>query len=56
MRSYPVAICAACGEKWGIRAPTHLATNWMDYCGICNTFKPCCSARDYGGLKEGWDE
>ena len=58
----PVAVCAACGSKWGlwylkgeyIGPKTHFSTYKTTTCEVCNKVKPCTEAQDYGNLRLGW--
>lgn len=52
---YPTWICHECGEKHGNR-PAGISTWHNDYCGICGWFKSVTEPRDFGHLKEGWED
>lgn len=58
MTDYPQWICLDCGEKHGRNPhPTHAMTVHPDTCGICGaTNVPCTEPRDFGHLKEGWEQ
>lgn len=50
----PTWVCVACGEKWG-RKPCGIATWHMNACQVCGKNKPVTEARDFGYLKQGWN-
>lgn len=51
--NYPEAICSDCGKKYGRKIPD-LATFYPATCGVCKQEKICTEPRDYGHLKNGW--
>lgn len=54
--SYPEWICDPCGRKYGKRTPL-MATWHFGTCGVCaKKATPVTEPRDYGHLKDGWDE
>jgi ribosomal protein L37AE/L43A len=58
-RPYPDWICAECGRKHGKRPEgnPYGATWHIDECGICGTGGvEVTEPRDFGHLREGWDE
>lgn len=55
MKPYPDWICAACGDKHG-RKPVGLATWHENTCDVCGEKGIVTEPRDFGHLKEGWDE
>jgi hypothetical protein len=52
---YPAWICADCGEQYGNR-PVGIATWHEDTCGICGRVTACTEPRDYGHLRNGWQD
>jgi hypothetical protein len=58
-RPYPSWICAECGRKHGRRPEgnPYGATYHIDTCGICGAGGvEVTECRDFGHLREGWDE
>jgi len=53
--TYPNWICHDCGTKYGLRE-CGVATWHMDTCGVCGTKAPVTEPRDYGHLKDGWQD
>lgn len=54
-KQYPSVICNDCGRKHG-RRECGMATWSVDKCDVCGETKPVTQPRDFGGLREGWDE
>jgi len=52
-KPYPAAICRACGEQYGDRRPK-MITVYAGICGICGARKHVTEPRDYGHLRDGW--
>lgn len=52
---YPRKICFDCGELLGKRMP-EISTIYDAVCDLCGRFKPCTEPRDFGHLKENWEE
>lgn len=61
----PDWVCRDCGHQWGLwwdstgkyKGPVkHCATYHKGKCGVCNQKKTVTEARDYGYLKEGWNQ
>lgn len=56
MPDYPAYICEDCGRKWGRRSPSD-ATTWHEgVCDLCGEERPVSEPRDFGYLREGWQE
>lgn len=53
--SYPAWVCWDCGKQYGKRVPW-LSTWNVDTCGVCGETKDVTEPRDFGHLKEGWQE
>lgn len=53
--AYPAWICDGCGAALGRRIPT-LCTMHVGECGICRATLPVTQPRDYGHLRQGWEE
>ena len=53
--NYPVWVCQACGELHGKRQVNPNAT-WHagDNCGLCGIPDSVTEPRDFGHLKDGW--
>lgn len=54
-KPYPAWVCLACGTKHG-RRPVGIATWHIDECGICGETVAVTDPRDFGHLKQGWNE
>lgn len=52
---YPEWICAACGIKYG-RHACGIATWHSGKCDVCGEESIVTEPRDFGHLKDGWDE
>lgn len=55
MKQYPYWVCRPCGDKHGKRE-MGVATFHTDKCDICGKVTSVTEPRDFGHLKEGWDE
>lgn len=53
---YPAWICSECGEKHGRRQVNPYATWHEDTCDICGKTDLVTEPRDYGHLKDGWEQ
>ncbi len=54
-REYPNWICSDCGVLHGRRVP-NVATFHEDICGVCGEVTICTEPRDYGHLKDTWED
>lgn len=53
--SYPSWICADCGKKYGKRPEGNGCATWhVDVCDICRTRTLTTEPRDFGHLKDGY--
>ena len=52
-KPYPSWVCSPCGTKHG-NHPVGLATWHQDACDICGKDCAVCESRDFGHLKDGW--
>jgi len=52
---YPTWICHNCGIKYGKRA-CGVATWHMDICDVCGKETEVTEPRDFGHLKDGWQD
>lgn len=50
----PDWVCHDCGTKYG-RGECGIATWHTDTCGVCGKETAVTEPRDYGYLKEGWE-
>ena len=55
MKPYPAWVCVECGLKYGRIVPKH-ATWHTDTCCICGAVVGVTEPRDFGGLRDDWDE
>lgn len=63
-KDQPTWVCAQCGEKWGrwwdgpqYNGPSkHCATMHEGECNVCSKLTIVTEARDFGYLRNGWDE
>jgi hypothetical protein len=53
-QKYPEWICKPCGDKYGNR-PVGLATWHVDTCDVCGEVTEVTEPRDFGHLKQGWE-
>lgn len=51
---YPECVCFDCGELYGRRLAGICTVN-MGTCGVCGENKAVTEPRDYGHLKDGWE-
>lgn len=51
---YPAWVCAKCGDKYGRKKPG-VATWHYDDCGVCGKHTIVTEPRDFGHLKDGWE-
>jgi hypothetical protein len=54
-KPYPEWVCNPCGRKYG-NGPVALATWHQDVCGICGELTGVTEPRDFGHLKDGWQD
>ena len=52
-KPYPTEICHPCGVEYGYRLPL-LASIYHGRCGVCGAVGHVTEPRDYGHLREGW--
>lgn len=52
---YPAWICSDCGQKYGRRA-AGICTLHVGECGVCGAAEMVTEPRDYGHLKDGWQQ
>lgn len=52
---YPAVVCGPCGEKYGNR-PVGVATWYPGTCGVCGAITHVTEPRDFGHLKDTWEE
>ena len=63
-RNQPDWVCRDCGGQWGLwwddghyyGPPAHCSTFHHGTCGVCHQSAGVTEARDYGYLKEGWQQ
>ena len=52
-KSYPSSVCNLCGLKYGHRKPS-LTSIYHGCCGVCGAVGYVTEPRDYGHLRNGW--
>lgn len=55
-KQYPDWICIDCGEKHGKGPGNDCCTMHMGVCGVCGKDAAVTEPRDFGHLKEGWND
>jgi hypothetical protein len=50
---YPIWICEPCGALYG-KKKIKRATWHQDICDVCGTFQVTTEPRDFGHLRDGW--
>jgi len=55
MKDYPTWICEICGLKYGRRV-AKIATWHGGICGVCGDAAGVTEPRDFGHLRDGWEE
>jgi hypothetical protein len=54
-QDYPQWVCSTCGNKYGHGYPEgHVCTMHYGLCGVCGKEAVVTEPRDYGHLKDGW--
>ena len=55
--TYPAFICAPCGKKHGQREFMHPGATWhMATCDICGNLDAVTEPRDFGHLRDTWND
>jgi hypothetical protein len=54
-KPYPEWVCNPCGRKYG-NFPLALCTWHQDICGVCGKLGAVCTPRDFGHLRDGWQD
>lgn len=52
--SYPSVICYECGLKHGTRRVNQYSSWHQSKCDVCGDDAACTQPRDFGHLKDGW--
>jgi hypothetical protein len=56
--AYPAVICSSCGSRWGRRLwlRDRVASWHVGTCDICGIEASVTEPRDFGHLREGWQD